>query len=248
MRTVKANRAMTIIAPIVFVALLVALWQWVAYSFRSVLPKIEAIFAALFEKPELFLRGLGSTAWMAGVGFVIGTLLALVLAALITYFSWLRAAILPVATMLHVTPIVAIAPALIVAFGFGPEPKIIIAALSAFFPMLINAIAGFSDVDPQVEDVFSALSASKWETFLRLRVPSSLTHLFAGAQVGVTGAVIGQVVAEFMGSAVGLGAIIVAAQSYLALDQMWVAIFFAAFLSLIGLGLVNLAKRLVIRW
>lgn len=248
MKAARVSRTKRIVAPIVFVILLAAAWEWVAYTFRSVLPPIEAMVQALVDKPDIFLKGLGSTAWMAAVGFVIGTLVALVLAALITYIDWMRAAVLPIATMLHVTPIVAIAPALIVAFGFGPEPKIIVAAISAFFPMLINAIAGFADVDPQADEVFQAMSASKTETFFRLRLPSSLTHLFAGAQVAITGAVIGQVVAEFMGSAVGLGAIIVTAQSYLALDQMWVAIFFTAFLSLIGLGIVNLARRLIIRW
>ena len=248
MNSATTSRARTVIAPIVFIALLVTAWQWVAYNLRSVLPKVEDMFAALVENLDMYLKGVGSTAWMAAVGFLIGTIIALILAALITYFGWLRAAILPVATMLHVTPIVAIAPALIVAFGFGPEPKIIVAAISAFFPTLINAIAGFANVDPQAEEVFGAMSASKWETFLRLRLPSSLPMLFAGAQVAVTGAVVGQVVAEFMGSAVGLGAIIVTAQSYLALAQMWVAIFLAALLSLAGLGLVNLAQKLVIRW
>ena len=147
----------------------------------------------------------------------------------------------------EVTPIVAISPALIVAFGFTVLPHIIVAALSAFFPMLINAISGLNDVDREPLDIFTALSASRWQIFLRLRVPSSLRYLFAGGRLAITAAMVGAVVSEFTGTATGIGAVIALAQVYLVLPQMWAAIFFAGISTILLLGLVSLAERLTVR-
>lgn len=242
------NLALTIAAPILLFALLALLWQWTASTFKTVLPPIQEIVADVMSRPEFYLMNLGVTLNSAMTGFLIGVTVALALAAAIIQFKFLRAAIMPVALLLNVTPIVAIAPALVVAFGFSDVPRIIVAALSAFFPMLINAITGLRTVDPQALEVFQAMSASRREIFFRLRVPSSLPYLFAGARLSTTAAMIGAVVSEFTGSSKGIGAVIVTASTYLNLPQMWAAIFFSAITTLCLLGIIGILERLIVRW
>jgi len=240
--------ALSIIAPTLLFVLLALLWQWTAATFKSVLPPIQGIVEDIAGRPDFYLMNLGVTLQAALTGFAIGVIVALVLAAAIVQFAFLRAAIMPVALLLNVTPIVAIAPALVVAFGFNQIPHIVVAALSAFFPTLINAITGLRAVDPQALEVFDAMSASRLEVFFRLRVPSSLPFLFAGARLSMTAAMVGAVVSEFTGSSKGIGAVIVLATTYLNLPQMWAAIFFSAITTLILLGIVGLVERLVVRW
>lgn len=248
-RSWRANGLLlNIVAPVSLFALLALAWQWAASTFRSVLPPIQGIVADVLDRPDFYFSNLGVTLQSALLGFTIGVVVALLLAAAIVQFAFLRAAIMPVALLLNVTPIVAISPALVVAFGFNQVPNIIVAAISAFFPTLINAITGLRAVDPQALEVFDAMSASRLEVFFRLRVPSSLPYLFAGGRLSVTAAMVGAVVSEFTGSSRGIGAVIVLATTYLNLPQMWAAIFFSAITTLILLGIVGLAERLVVRW
>ena len=182
------------------------------------------------------------------LGFVIGAVAAMAMAIGFVHLRWLKDAVFPVALLINVTPIVAISPALIVVFGFGATPHVIVAALSAFFPMLINAMTGFREVDPQVLDIFRSMAATPADIFFRLRLPGSLPHLFAGARLASVAAVIGAIVSEFTGTSEGIGATIVIATTYLDLAQMWAAIFCSAAATLLLIGLLGLAARSIIRW
>ncbi len=242
------NAALTVGAPLVLFVVLAVLWQWTAATFTSVLPPLQDIAADIAERPEFYVENLMVTIRSAMTGLLIGVVVALLLAATVVHLTFLRSAIMPVALLLNVTPIVAIAPALVVAFGFSDVPRIIIAAISAFFPMLINAITGLRSVDPQALEVFNAMAASRREIFFRLRIPSSLPYLFAGARLSVTAAMIGAVVSEFTGSSKGIGAVIVTATTYLNLPQMWAAILFSAVTTLCLLGIIGLIERVIVRW
>ena len=246
----SAHRAMLlrIIAPLITFALIAIGWQWIATHLKSILPPLEAVGADLLTRPGFYLWHLWVTVQAALIGFVVGGIVAIILAVGVIHFAFLRAAIVPVALLLNVTPIVAISPALIVAFGFNAIPHIIVAGLAAFFPMLINAMTGLRSIDPQALEVFHSMAASKSDIFWRLRLPSSLPHLFSGARLSVTAAMVGSVVSEFMGTSSGIGATIVMATTYLNLVQMWSAIFASAVTSLALIGLVGVVERLVIKW
>lgn len=244
---VNRRTAARIGAPIALLVVLAGAWQLVATTVTSILPPLQSVAVDIVSRPLFYLANLGQTLGEALLGFVIGVAVALVLSVLVVYQPLFRAAIVPVALLVNVTPIVAISPALIVAFGFTVLPHIIVAALSAFFPMLINAISGLNDVDREPLDIFTALAASPWQIFLRLRVPSSLRYLFAGGRLAITAAMVGAVVSEFTGTATGIGAVIALAQVYLVLPQMWAAIFFAGISTILLLGLVGLAERLTVR-
>lgn len=237
-----------ILAPLLFFIILAAGWQWVALNLRSILPPLQSVAGDLASRPGFYLGNLWVTVQAAVIGFAIGSGIAFILAVAVIHFSFLRSAVIPIALLLNVTPVVAISPALIVAFGFNAVPHIIVAAVSAFFPMLINAMTGLRAVDPQALEVFQSMSASRMDILWRLRLPSSLPHLFSGAKLSITAAMVGSIVSEFMGTAHGIGAAIVMATTYLNLNQMWGAIFISAISSLLLIGLVGLIERLVIRW
>lgn len=237
-----------ILAPALLIGLLAWGWEWVANNRASVLPTLGSVFADLADRPSFYWSQLQTTLTTALIGFVIGVAVALVLAILIVHIPILHAAIMPIAVLLHATPIVAIAPALVVAFGFGTAPHLIVVALMVFFPMLINAITGLRAVPTDMLEVFQSMSATKSDVFFRLRLPASMTYLFAAAKTCVTLGMIGAVVSEFHGATKGLGATIVQAMTYLNLPQMWAAIALSAMASLILLGLISLLEKLVVRW
>ncbi len=240
--------AIGLLAPLLVFFLLFLGWQWIATNLRSILPPLQDVLGDFLSRPRFYGSHLLVTLHAALLGLLIGGGVAVLLAMLIVHYNFLGAAILPVALMLNVTPVVAISPALIVAFGFNATPHIIVAALSAFFPLLINAITGLRDVDKQALDVFKAMSATRSDIFLRLRLPTSLPYLFTGARLSATAAMVGSIVSEFTGTSKGLGATIVMATTYLNLNQMWAAIFVSIVTSLLLIGLVGLVERLTVRW
>jgi len=240
--------SLRLLAPLLLFAVLAAGWQWVAFNLKSILPPLEAVAADIAVRPGFYLGNLSVTVEAALAGFAAGGGIAFVLAVAVIHFRFLRSAVVPVALLLNVTPVVAISPALIVAFGFNAVPHIIVAAVSAFFPMLINAMTGLDAIDPQALEVFDSMSASRMDILWRLRLPSSLPYLFSGARLSITAAMVGSIVSEFMGTAHGIGAAIVIATTYLNLSQMWGAIFISAVSTLLLIGLVGLIERLVVRW
>ena len=237
-----------VLAPALMFVLLGAAWQLIAVNQRSILPPLDAVAGDLISRPLFYLSNLWVTMYAALIGFALGGLLALAVAITVIHFSFLRAAVVPVALLLNVTPIVAISPALIVAFGFNAVPHIIVAAVAAFFPMLINAMAGLQSIDSQALEVFRSMAASRGDIFFRLRLPSSLHFLFSGARLALSAAMVGAIVSEFMGTSHGIGATIVMATAYLNLKQMWAAIFVSAVSSLCLIGLVGLTEKATIRW
>jgi NitT/TauT family transport system permease protein len=234
--------------PLVVFAVLAILWQLVAARDNTVLPPLGAVGRQLLDQPRFWLDQSGYTLANAVLGFVCGVGVALILATLLVHVPLLRSAIMPVAVLFNVTPVVAITPALIVAFGFGRAPHVIVAALVCFFPMLVNATTGLDAVDPQALDLFRSVDASRYEIFTRLRFVSSLPYLLTAAKVCVSLAVIGSVISELSNSSEGLGYTIASVTQYNNVAELWAAIFCSAALALALLGLVSLAGRLVIRW
>lgn len=234
--------------PVLVFIIIGVLWQLVAINIGSIFPRFEDMSRELIENIRFYGFHLKITVDNGIIGFGIGGALAVFLAISAVYFPVLGRAFVPVAVMLHATPTIAMAPALIVAFGFNAWPHIVIAAISSFFPMLINSIAGFKNIDKGALEIFEAMAASRTETFYRLRLPSSLPYLFAGAKLAITGAMIGSIVSEFTGTDKGLGAVIIMATAYLNLPRMWIAIF-ASLVATLGLiGLIDLLERRLIRW
>lgn len=222
--------------PLVGIGVLAAAWQLYAMANRFVLPTLPQIAGALLGDPGLYLGNLVVTLQEAVVGAACGMALGFLGALAITRLPLAERALMPLAVVLNVTPIVAIAPGLVVAFGFGMLPRYIVTAVVVFFPFLINSIAGLRAVDPGAEDVFATLHASRLEVLLHLRIPGSVPFLIAGARICLPLSLIGAVVAEFSaaGQASGLGSLVETAASQSNLPVVYAAVFV---LGLLGIGL-----------
>lgn len=149
---------------------------------------------------------------------------------------------------MKVTPIVALYPLLAIWFGFGIGPKVAIAALITFFPMLVNAIVGLRSVDPQALDAMRVLAASRWEVFRRLRFPSSLPYVFAALRISVPLSLVGAVVAEFLSGSSGMGQLILIAGGAFDTPALFGAVFVLATLGVSLTALVGYVEGHVLDW
>lgn len=232
-------------------ALAAVVWEvWVRVKGVPVyiVPAPSVILRRLLEDPALFAREGAITLSEALAGFALGSGVAIVGATLMAHSRFLERALMPLAILVKVTPIVAVAPLFVIWFGFGLMPKILIAALISFFPALVNGVTGFRSVDPGALDLLRSLRASQREIFFALRVPSSMPYLFAAFRVSIPLSVIGAVIAEWFSGDRGLGSVIIVAHSDLDMPTLFGAIITLAF---IGIGLtiiVSLIERRVLFW
>jgi NitT/TauT family transport system permease protein len=231
-------------------AILLVIWEALAVHDRFLLPTISSVAHQLVGNPVTYLANAGDTLAEALPGVTISYAVALALALIMTQSRLVTRAILPLAVVLNVTPLIAIAPALVVAFSFGRAPRIVLTALITFFPALIYSLAGLRSADPQALEVLQTLHASRWETLWRLQLPSSLPYLFAAARVVVPLAVIGAAISEMVSPGVGsgLGWLINTASTNSQLDIAWAGIVTLAAFGLVLIAIVVVAEDRVLRW
>ncbi len=237
-----------VLPPLIALLLLaVAVEVWVRLGDVSIwlMPRPTAVIENFFvDFGRYFNEGLKTLAVSMG-GLAIGTAAATLLAAGVAHSNILERAVLPIAIMVKVTPVVALIPLFIIWLGHGWNPKIAIAALITYFPVLINAIAGFRDIDPRMHDFFRSVDASTWEIFQHLRLPAAIPYLFASLKISVTLSLIGAVVAEFFLSGQGgLGAVIWIEQNNLRLEQVFAAVLMLTVLGVTLSTAVVVAERL----
>lgn len=236
--------------PLVAFAALVGVWQVLADHDRYLLPRPGTTAAQLLGHPGLYLHDARATLVEALVGLAIGFASACLLSLVMSEVEVVERAVLPLAVVLNVTPVVALAPALVVAFGFGAAPKIIVTAVIVFFPALINALIGLRSADPAVLDVLRSLDAARREVLWHVRLPAALPYLFAAARVCLPLSVVGAVVAELVapGSSAGLGTLISQSAANSQLPQVYAAILCLAALGVALTGLVVVAERRALAW
>ena len=221
----------------VLLGLLALTWQLVAVHNTYLIPRIGAIWDQLVDNPREFVDAAGNTLQESAVGLGASFAVAFSLAIAMSHIRVIERAVMPVAVIINVTPVVSLAPGLAVALGFGMAPRYLVTGIIVFFPMLINSLIGLRSVDPEALQYFASLNASRLEVLLHLRIPSSLPFLFAAARICFPLSIIGAVVAEFStaGTSNGLGSLIELASQQgtsKSLPQVYAAIFCLALLGL----------------
>ena len=238
------------VPPIVGFGLIVLGWQLYAIHNPYVIPTVSQIVDQLRSQPGLYWHDMLVTLQEAIVGSACGMTAAFLLAVLMGHIRILERALMPLAVVLNVTPIIAIAPGLVIAFGFGFTPKYIIAGVIVFFPFLINSLAGLRSPDQEVLDVFTTLHASWWEVLWRLEMPSSLPYLFAAARICLPLSVIGAVVAEFSaaGQTTGLGSLIETAANQADLKTVYASVVVLALLGISMTFVIVMVQHWLLTW
>jgi NitT/TauT family transport system permease protein len=217
---------------------------------RFVLPEPEEAFGALWgllQEPETWNHA-RITATESVAGFMIAVVLGVIVGAILGRIVWLERALSPAIIAFQVLPKVALVPLLIIWFGFGMTSKVLIAATLAFFPIMLNVLLGVRSVESGHRDVMRSLNASRWETFRRLEMPSTLPYVLAGMEVGIVLAVIGAIVGEYLGGSEGLGYLVVVYLNQLDAASLFAAIILLALLGSLLFLFVSGLKRLLIPW
>ena len=240
------------LVPLVLVVVVLA-WEGVVRIWRIpefLVPAPSAIGRALVAglTSRLYVDHFGVTLYESLLGFLIATAAGIACGTLIAQFRVVERTLYPYLVALQTLPKIAIAPLLIVWLGFGITSKVVIAALVAFFPILVNVIVGLKTVDASKLDLMRSLDASRWQTFRYVTFPNALPFVFAGLDIAIVFSVLGAIVGEFVGSQRGLGNLIL--QFHTSLD---IAGMFAVLLLLAALGvglhlLIQAIQRRVIFW
>ena len=215
---------------------------------RFVMPPPSAILAAGWEWRYHFLGHVWVTLYETLGGFALSILVGVPLAILIVYSPALKSALYPLIVLTQSVPKIAIAPVLLLVIGHGEIPKVIVAFLVAFFPVVVDTATGLAATPPELLDLSRAYRASAFKTFLKVRLPMALPFFFAGAKVAITLSVIGAVVGEFVGSDKGLGYVILSATSYWKTELAFSSMILLSLMAILLFGAVALVERLTCPW
>lgn len=237
--------------PLLAVAGILLAWEGGVRIFgvpAYIAPAPSDVGATLWEESALLFRNFLPTLIESVLGFLIGNLIAITAAVTFVHHKSVEKAFYPLAVFINTIPILAIAPILVLLFGNGLLAKVVIAALICFFPTLVNMVRGLQSVSPQTLELARILSASKWEIFWKVRLPSSLPYLFSALKIASTTCVIGAIVGEWVGADVGLGALIIDATFNFRSALLYATVFVSSGLAVLLFTAVTLAERMVVRW
>jgi NitT/TauT family transport system permease protein len=248
-RAVVRALVIYVLPPAVALCAIVGLWEaWVQWRHVSILlvPAPSDVVERFFSDPWFFWREGGYTLYEATLGLLAGSAFAIALAVVMAHSRLAERTLFPLAIIVKVTPLVAVAPVLVILLGFGVWPKIIVAALLSFFPMLVNAMAGLRDVNEGSLDFLRSIRASTWQVFWKLRLPSATPYLFAALKITYPLALIGAVVAEWFTGDRGLGVVIFVANANLNTPTLFAAVGVLAITGIaINVALSVLERRLL---
>ena len=239
------GQILVVLTPLLFLFI----WHFIAAGTTPlILPSPEDVFMRLVSYfvngrvwPHLFM-----TTQEILAGFVLGSVLGLGFGTLISESEIARKVIMPYIIVTQALPKFALAPMLVIWFGFGMAPKIIIAALIAFFPLVENTYMGLTSTPKPQLELFRALRASRLTTLLKLRVPHAVPAIFSGFRVALMLSLVGAVVAEYVGANQGLGALIIVSQGTLDTELMFVSFVILTVLGLCLDWLYGIVYRVVL--
>ena len=237
--------------PVLLLIILLVIWDIVIRVFAIppyLIPTPASVVEALVEEwPRLFGESLVTTYATLG-GFGLSIAFGIPMALAIAYSRTVESFVYPLLVFSQSVPKVAIAPLFVVWFGFGILPKIIVAFLLGFFPVVVSTVMGFKSVEADMLDLARSMKASKFQIFLRISLPQALPSIFAGLKVSVTLAVVGAVVGEFVGSNSGIGYVLQIANGNFDLPLMFAALLVLSMIGLLLFIVVDMIERLMIPW
>jgi NitT/TauT family transport system permease protein/putative hydroxymethylpyrimidine transport system permease protein len=237
----------TWLGPLVVLALATGAWE-VAARVGAVenylLPAPSEVVTALVDDRALLLPDAWTTAQEILLGFALAVVVGLALALLLHLSPLLRRSVYPLVVASQAVPVIVIAPILVIWFGFGMAPKLIVIALICFFPIVVNTLDGLQSVDRDQVKMLRTLNATRGDVFRYLELPASLPFLFSGAKIAVAVAVIGAVFGELVGSDAGLGHAIQIGTAQLETARVFACVLI---LSVMAIGLFALVAALE-RW
>lgn len=237
--------------PFLIIVSFLAGWELycrIANVAATVLPPPSAVFAAIVEYRELLFVHAGQTLLEALVGLFFAVLLGVGVALALFLMPRARAGVYPLLVLSQTIPIIALAPLLLIWFGFELFPKVAIVVLYCFFPIAIATFDALRATDESLVDLLKSMRASPWQILRYVRFPAALPSFFSGLRIAVSYAIAGAIVGEFVGAYQGLGIFMLTSANSHAIVLVFAALFVTVFLTIGLLTLVSLAERVFVRW
>ena len=242
-----ASRARRVLTPLLTVAGLLVVWELVVdlgIIPNFLLPTPVQVVQALVSDFSLIVSHAATTLVETAIGLLIGVALAV----LMDRFEGFYLALQPLVTISQTIPTIAIAPLLVLWFGYGLAPKVILIVITTFFPITVSLISGFRSVDPDVIDLMRTMNASRWQIFRYAKLPAAADQFFSGLRISATYAIVGAVIAEWLGGNSGLGVYMTRVRKSFSYDRMFAVIIVISALSLGLMKLVDLLQRVCMPW
>lgn len=237
--------------PLALLVACYAIW-WAITEFeivpRYLVPSPGTTLQVMADKAGYLSHHTLVTGYETVLGFAIAVIVGIAAAVLMVASAEVEKTLYPLLLFAQVVPKIAIAPLFVVWLGFGLTPRIVVAVLIAFFPVVISMVTGLKSVDPEMLQLASTMGASPSKTFVKIRFPASLPFLFSGLKVAVTLAVTGAVVGEFVGGNDGLGSVILQANGNIDTPMLFAGLLVMSLLGVVLFVAVEFAERLLLPW
>ena len=237
--------------PVALILLLLLAWEAATWAWRIqdwLLPAPTQVLVAALGDAGLLLEHSLQTLQETVLGFALALATGFTLALGIDLSAKLRRAVYPLLVLSQTVPTMAIAPLLVIWFGYGILPKIIVVTLVCFFPIVVSTADGLRSTDPDLVGLLLTMGATKKDVFLKVRLPGALPSFFSGVKIAVTYSVIGAVIGEWVGASRGLGVFMIRASNSFRTDRVFAAIAATALMSIALFGLVSAVERLALPW
>lgn len=228
------------------VAVLLAMWQLICAAGivpGYMLPSPLEVVKAFFDERALLLEHSLITLQEAFLGLALGVAIGFMFAVLMDTFDVLYRAFYPILVITQTVPTVAIAPLLVLWFGYEMTPKIILIVIATFFPVTVGLLDGFRSADRDAIGLLRSMGAGRWQIFRYIKAPSALPQFFSGLRIAAAYSVVGAVISEWLGGFGGLGVYMTRVKKAFAFDKMFAVIFLISAISLALMALVDLAER-----
>ncbi len=243
--------AMRRLLPLVGIVGFLLAWQIFVLVYNVppyLLPSPTAIGSAFYNQLPTLLKNGWVTVYEMIAGYALAVGIAVPLAIAITSSKKFNELVMPTMLFFQIVPKVAIAPLFLVWFGVGTTPKVLVAFLISFFPIVIDAAVGLRSMPQEMGDLARSMGASRWQVFAQFRLPTSLPYLFSGLKVAATLAIAGTVVGEFVGADRGLGYLLLVTNSNMETSLMFATILALTIIGLVFYYAVELVEALLIPW
>jgi NitT/TauT family transport system permease protein len=240
-----------IVAPSIALILFISIWELAVKTWAIsplILPSFFSIISKLLEQFGYLIENAAITLLESGLGFVVGLLSAITLSTLFVFSPLIEQALYPYLVGFRAIPLIALAPLAVTWLGSGLSSKVLLAAITSFFPILVNTIQGLKALSNEEVELMTMFSASNWQVFLLIRIKTALPYLFSGMKISSTFAVIGAIVAEFTGASKGIGYVVKSSSYLLDTDLTFAAIIVTAFVGLFFFSLISFLERKIVFW
>ncbi len=244
-------KASDVLLPSIFALFLLALWTFFT-SFNHhllwIIPRPLDIISVFFTHTNLLLSHSAVTIMETLTGLFLSVVLGILVALVMDRFNPIRKMIYPFIIVSQTIPIIALAPLLVLWFGYGPNAKIFIVTLVCFFPIAVNLFDGFRQVSVEYLRLFRSMQASPWQVFYLLKVPTALPAFFTGLKLAVSYSVMAAIIGEWLGGEKGLGIYMTRATKSYQTAHVFAIIIIISIFSLLLYGIVVVLERIMLKW